>query len=75
MMLKEVASLFSAGIRGDMSPGEKKKALTETILRIKKNSLEIKSMKAIEQNNAEELQKIIAEQVRLQKLHISYKDG
>lgn len=72
---KEVASLFSAGIRGDMSPGEKKKALTETILRIKKNSLEIKSMKAIEQNNAEELQKIIAEQVRLQKLHISYKDG
>lgn len=72
---KEVASLFSAGIRGDMSHGEKKKALTETILRIKKNSLEIKSMKAIEQNNAEELQKIIAEQVRLQKLHISYKDG
>jgi DNA primase len=72
---KEVASLFSAGIRGDMSPIEKKKALTETIMRIKKSSLEIKSMKAIEQNDAKELQKIIAEQVGLQKLHISYKDG
>lgn len=72
---KEVASLFSAGIRGDMSPGEKRKALSETILRIKKNSLELKSQKAIEENNAEELQKIILEQVKLQKLHISYKDG
>ncbi len=72
---KEVASLFSAGIRGDMSPIEKKKALTETIIRIKKNSLEIKSMNAIERNDPVELQKIIAEQVKLQKLHISYKDG
>lgn len=71
----EVASLFSAGIRGDMSTSERKKALTETILRIKKNSLDIKSMDAIEQNNTEALQKIIAEQVKLQNLHISYKDG
>lgn len=71
----EVASLFNAGIRNDMSSSEKKKALTETITRIKKNSLELKSKEAIEKNDIVELQKIIAEQARLQKLHISYKDG
>ena len=71
----EVASLFNAGIRNDMSSIEKKKALTETITRIKKNSLDIKSKEAIEKNDIVELQKIIGEQARLQKLHISYKDG
>ena len=58
-----------------MSSIEKKKALTETITRIKKNSLDIKSKEAIEKNDIVELQKIIGEQARLQKLHISYKDG
>lgn len=72
---KEVASIFSAGIRGDMSLIERKKALTETIIRIKKNSLDLKSMNAIERDDAKELQKIMEEQVKLQKLHISYKDG
>lgn len=71
----EAASLFNAGIREDMSHQEKTKALSETIIRIKKYSLEEKSKAATEQNDIVWLSRIIGEQAKLQKLHISYKDG
>ena len=66
----EVASLFTTGMRGEMNEQEQKKALEETVFRIKKNSLELQSKEAIEKNDIEALQNIIREQASLQKLHI-----
>lgn len=68
----EVASLFSTEIPEDLGEVERKKALEETVLRIKKNSLDVKSKKAIENNDIIGLQNIIREQADLQKLHISF---
>jgi DNA primase len=71
----EAASLFTMAMRGEMSELELKKALEETVKRIKKNSLDLQSKKAIENNDIQQLQSIIQEQTDLQKLHISFKDG
>jgi len=71
----EVASLFTAGMRGEMNDLELRKALEETVLRIKKNSLDVQGKKAIEDNDIQALQNIIREQADLQKLHISVNDG
>ncbi len=68
----EVASLFNASFREEMSILEQEKALNETVLRIKKYSLDNASKSA---KNLEELQRMIQEQGELQKLHISLKDG
>ena len=66
----EVASLFTTGMRGEMNDAELKKALEETVQRIKKNSLDAQGKKAIEDNDIQALQKIIVEQANLHKLHI-----
>lgn len=71
----EAASLFNVELRNEMSEQERAKALNETVLRIKKNSLDIQSKKAIEKNDILALQNIIREQADLQKLHISLNDG
>ncbi|MGB8455690.1 MAG: DNA primase [Anaerocolumna sp.] len=71
----EAASLFNMAIRGEMSDSERRKALEETVMRIKKNSLDEQSKKAIENNDIQALQSIIREQADLQKLHISFHDG
>lgn len=71
----EVASLFNTTMRGEMNDIEKKKALEETVMRIKKNSLDLQSKKAIEDNDIQALQDIIREQASLQKLHISLNEG
>lgn len=71
----EAASLFNMAMRGEMSDSERKKALEETVKRIKKNSLDLQSKKAIESNDIQALQIIIREQADLQKLHISFNDG
>ncbi|QHQ61034.1 DNA primase [Anaerocolumna sedimenticola] len=71
----EAASLFNMEMRGEMSESERKKALEETVMRIKKNSLDAQSKKAIENNDIQALQIIIREQADLQKLHISFNDG
>lgn len=63
----EVASLFSAGIRGEMDEAGWKKALTDTIMRLKENSLDMQSKKAIEINDTVLLMKIIAEKADLKK--------
>lgn len=67
----EVASIFSTSFQEEMSIQEKEKALNETVLRIKKNSLNHASSHA---KDLGELQKLIQEQAQLQKLHISLKD-
>jgi DNA primase len=68
----EVASLFSTSIGKDLTLLEKEKALNETVLRIKKYSLDYSSKHVTDIN---QLQNIIKEQGNLQKLHISLKDG
>lgn len=72
---KEAAALFSLELSNEMSAKEKEKALNETVMRIKKNSLDIQSKEAIEKNDAQNLQVIIKAQMDLQKLHISLTDG
>lgn len=64
----EVASLFSAGIQGEMNASGWQKALSETVLRLKENSLDRQSQKAIEVNDTAKLQKIIMQKADLKKL-------
>ena len=68
----EVASLFSAGIRGEMDEAGWQKALTDTVLRLKENSLDIQSQKAIEVNDTALLMKIINEKTELKKRSITF---
>lgn len=68
----EVASLFSTSFQQEMNLLDKEKALNETVLRIKKYSLDNASKNV---KDLSELQQLIKEQANLQKLHISLKDG
>lgn len=72
---KEIASLFNTEIQVEMNMVERQKAFEETVLKIKKHSLDEQSKRAIEQNDVAGFQKIIQEQHNLQKLHISLNDG
>lgn len=65
---KEVAALFSATFEDSLSNEEQKKAFADTVLKIKKNSLDDKSRNA---KDLDELQSIIREQAGLVNLHIS----
>lgn len=68
----EAASIFNSEFPVKMSLTEKEKALNETVLRIKKYSLDNASKNA---KDLTELQRLVKEQGRLMKLHISLKDG
>lgn len=65
---KTAASLFNIRLKTDDDPAVREKALNETVKRIKKNSLELKSRSVRE---IADLQKIIKEKAQLQKLYIS----
>ena len=65
---KTSASLFNTRLKTDDDPAVREKALNETVKRIKKNSLELKSRSVRE---IADLQKIIKEKAQLQKLYIS----
>ena len=65
---KTAASLFNTRLKTDEDPAVREKALNETVKRIKKNSLELKSRSVRE---IADLQKIIKEKAQLQKLYIS----
>ena len=65
---KTAASLFNTRLKTDDDPAVREKALNETVKRIKKNSLELKSRRVRE---IADLQKIIKEKAQLQKLYIS----
>lgn len=69
---KEAASLFHSNLKENMSLKEKEKAWNETVIRIKKESLDYQNRHA---TDISELQRIIKEQAMLQKLHISLQDG
>lgn len=65
---KDVAALFNATLKDSLNNEEQKKALQETILRVKKNSIDHAVRSAAD---LAALQELLGEQARLQKLHIS----
>ena len=65
---REVASLFHASLSESLNNDEQKKAFSETVKKIKKNSLEMQSRKA---TDIAQLQKIIKQQSELANLRIS----
>lgn len=70
---KEVAKIFNTGIDdSQMSHADMEKAVTETVKKVKKNSLDCASRNA---KDIKELQRIIGEQARVKALHISLEQG
>lgn len=65
---KEVAALFNASLQESLNNDEQKKAFAETVLRVRKNSLDVASRNAADIG---ELQRIIREQAALKTLRIS----
>ncbi len=65
---KEVAALFNASLRESLNNEEQKKAFAETVVKVKKNSLDIASRNA---KDIAQLQEIIRQQAALKQLHIS----
>ena len=66
---REVAALFNTSLKGDLSEEDQKKAFTETVIKVKKNSLDYASKTA---GDIAQLQRIIKEQAALKTLHISF---
>ncbi|MDD3253857.1 MAG: DNA primase [Lachnospiraceae bacterium] len=65
---KEVAALFNANLKESLNNEEQKKAFSETVLRVRKNSLDEASRSA---TDIGELQRIIREQAALGTLQIT----
>jgi DNA primase len=65
---KEVAALFNASLKESLNNDEQKKAFSETVYRVRKNSLDEMSRSA---TDIGELQRIIREQAALKTLHIT----
>lgn len=65
---KEVAALFNASLKESLSNEEQKKAFAETVLKVRKNSLDTASRNA---KDIAQLQEIIKQQAALKQLHIS----
>ena len=68
----EVARLLSDESHIDMSQKAWEKALSDTVFRIKENSLDKQSLKAIEANNTKLLQSIIMKKANLKKKDIKF---
>lgn len=64
---REIASLFNARLKEIVTPAEKEKALWETVVRLKENSINYRS-KHLQPSDMEGLQKLIADKNGLQKL-------
>ena len=65
---KEVAALFNASLKESLGNEEQKKAFSETVLKVRKNSLDAASRNA---KDITQLQEIIKQQAALKQLHIS----
>lgn len=74
-MQNEVASLFSTSIQLEMTDAERKKLFADTVVRVKRASLELAYKKAIEDNDIMALQSVMKEQHGLEKLHSSLNHG
>jgi len=66
-MQAEAAALFSAELLGEMKETERYKALFDTVYRLKEESLNRQSLKAIEKNDTKLLQDIIRQLADLKK--------
>jgi DNA primase len=71
----QVADLFSTQIRVEMNEIERKRLFADTVVRVKKSSLEQAYKKAIEDNDILALQNVMKEQQGLDKLHSSLNRG
>lgn len=69
---REVASLFHAGLQESLDNEEQKKAFSETVVKVKKNSLDHASRNAADITT---LQEVIRQQAALKTLHISLDPG
>ncbi len=65
---KEVAALFNASLKESLNNEEQKKAFAETVMKVRKNSLDTASRNA---KDIAQLQEIIKQQAALKQLHIS----
>ena len=65
---KKVAELFVSPIRANLDLSEQERAINDAVYKIKKESLYYKAAAATDIN---QLQSIIKEQSRLQKIHIT----
>ncbi len=63
----EAASLFNAELLGEIKEADRQKALFDTVLRLKEESLNRQSLKSIEENDTELLQSIIIQKADLKK--------
>ena len=63
----EVASLFNKNLLEDMSLSEKEKTLNDTVIKVKKNSIDYRNSTV---TDIMELQSIVKEQNELSKIHI-----
>lgn len=61
----EVAALFNSELLGEIKDAERQKALYDTVYRLKEESLDKQSLKAIEKNDTALLQNIIMEKAKL----------
>ena len=65
---KKVAQLFVSPIRANLTMEEQEKAINDAVMKIKKESLDHQAANA---SDISQLQSIIKEQNKLQKIHIS----
>ena len=65
---KKVAALFNASLKESLNNEEQKKAFAETVMKVRKNSLDTASRNA---KDIAQLQEIIKQQAALKQLHIS----
>lgn len=71
----EVADLFSTQIMAPMDEAQKRKEFADTVVRVKKNSLEVQYQRAVENNDFPALQNVMEKQKGLDKLHSSLNLG
>lgn len=64
---REIAGLFNARLKEVTTPAEKEKALRETLIRLKENSISYRS-RHLEPADLEGLQKLVADKKNMQKL-------
>ena len=65
---REAAALFNASLSESLNNEEQKKAFSETVVKVKKNSLDEQSRRV---TDVAQLQRLIQEQAALRSLHIS----
>lgn len=66
----EVAALFSAELDAGLSQNERQKALNDTVIKVKNNSLEYEMDCATKQGDSKLVQELMMEQIKLKNLNI-----